>query len=269
VSNKKAKQARRGQRDLEEANRRLIIIGLLPLVVSAVLIVIFLTQFPLLKSAKTYPPIYSLILNRLPAEPISKRYQPGFLFRNGEYRGVCTAVNTDFGWRIVTAGHMLRRDMPSEDEYTYELAYDQPPVQYSISEMSYPTFKQTGAIDLAIGMPGPAKPIRSITIEPSGKEVSDFVLTKSEDWVTCLTSGTRHRIIGKHTKSPRCFIDYQALDGESGTGFIVEGDDETLLVLIRGVWFLPETQAKIKQMNVSANQTFSEAVMTKSPPLSR
>jgi len=272
VKNDGKKRGASGASDASNKNRvRLQDILLLVVVLGMVLAiskVLFSPNTVITPAINRRPLVYYELKSRLPALPISDHYRPGFLFRGTEFRGGCTLVKTAYGWRVITAYHLLRSDVARQDTYTYELAYDDHLVEYPISKFTYPGTTEVGPIDFAIGFPGQAALIASISTEKEGADIGDLALLK-EAWAVCLTSGTRHRIVAKHTNKPNCFIDYQPLAGESGTGFLVDGDPGTLLVLIRETWFSAAVVEKIHQAGLSSATTFTQAVMTRSPPLSK
>lgn len=206
----------------------------------ALLVVFGAGAFWLLKQTPKHPPPptppppsnETLILQKLSKTKTASYCTPVHIFRGNIFAGSGTLVEMSVrGPRIVTSAHLFERASGTNLYFYRELqphGNERKPIASIESIEGATQFKDE--VDIALCVPGPARPIVGFSSFRSGQ----FETYQNEKWITlsdhilirCLTTGEQTYCVGQMERMPAYFLlSYDSLPGESGTGFVSEKDE--------------------------------------------
>jgi len=194
---------------------------------------------------------YELLLEKATPNPVSRIFSPVALFADDEFKGTGTIANFDSSLSLVLSSVHVFLDRGKPLSWTYREISTLNSERHEIKELKRLTDWESRFAfepDIVVALPGPAQAIKGFAdwqqVLPLAPNFPYPVgEMKDEVWLTSLVTGQRFRVLlaaadPRSNAIPYFFFDWAIRPGESGTGFIVDGRDDALVV-VGGSFVLP------------------------------
>ena len=211
------------------------------------------SKLSLVRAEPGIDPTVRIILGKASRNPVSSRFTPVLIFRLekgnrdlGHFAGSGSRFMGRNGEQIVTSEHLFPHGS-GEQLYAYRPLRSGNDVVYGIEKvMNTGSAVSRGMMaDVIMLKTGDAKPIFGFSVHTHENTTSKAVVSSftKAPYLKSLVTGEEVRMLGKttdplETKAGYLLIDYDSIDGESGTGF-VDKDDNIYVLKGRPIGYSP------------------------------
>jgi len=211
---------------------------------------------------KTIEETKNYLLSQLTSDQLSKFYRTVLLYREEKFACMGTQLADEEDGRIITSAHLLSKKQDPKKLY-YHVVNPMEMQRRSIGDYYY-TNPTPQKLDGMFLFPGPERVIEPFIDfdigRPDMQGKGKIIPLKKETWATCLLDGKKYRVVGQVTESGGpgtryVIVHYNAIPGNSGTGFI---DEENNLIILAG--FMPMPQEVLNKLPVKVDHFIELAV---------